>query len=71
VVIKLEGGNDHDLRTLDVAPSSSSTTVENDDGDDDATKPSSNTGEPTPSEKTDSSTSVAVTNSKKAPENKV
>jgi hypothetical protein len=71
VVIKLEGGNDHDLRILDVATSSSNTTVENDDGDEDLSKQSSNIIEPTPSEKTDSSTSVAVTNSKKIPENKV
>ncbi len=71
VVIKLEGGNDHDLRTLDVTTSSSNTTVENDDGDDDVPKQSSNTGEPAPSEKIDSSTSVAAANSKKSSENKV
>jgi len=71
VVIKLEGGNDQDLRVLDVATSSSNTTIENDDGDDDILKPSSNIVEPTPSEKTDSSTSVIGNNSKKLPETKV
>ncbi|CAF0849143.1 unnamed protein product [Adineta steineri] len=70
VVIKLEGGTDHDLRALDVAPSSSNTTNENDDGDDDIPKQSSSTTEiPTP-EKTDSSTSVTVNDSKKSPEQK-
>jgi hypothetical protein len=67
----LEGGNDHDLRVLDIATSTSNTTIENDDGDDDISKQSSNIGEPTPSEKTDSSTSVVVTNSKKLSESKV
>jgi len=71
VVIKLEGGNDQDLRVLDVATSSSNTTIENDDGDDDISKPSSNTVEPIPSEKTDSSTSVVINNSKKLSETKV
>ena len=66
VVIKLEGGNDHDLRILDVATSSSSTTIENDDGDDDVPKQSTNT-----SEKTDSSTSIAIINPKKSSEIKV
>ena len=65
----MEGGNDHDLRALDIATSSSSTTIENDDGDDDLPKQSLNTGERTPSEKTDSSTSIAATNSKKVSEN--
>ncbi len=67
VVIKLEGGNDQDLRVLDVATSTSNTTNENEDGEDDISKQP----ELTPSEKTDSSTSVAVTNSKKLPESKV
>lgn len=70
VVIKLEGGNDHDLRALDATTSLSSTTIENDDGEDDATKQSSNTGESTPSEKTDSATSVTVTDSKTISEKK-
>jgi hypothetical protein len=71
VVIKLEGGNDQDLRVLDVTTSASNTTNENEDGEDDIPKQPLNTGELTPSEKTDSSTSVAVTNSKKSPESKV
>ncbi|CAF3704229.1 unnamed protein product [Rotaria sordida] len=70
VVIKLEGGSDHDLRALDVATSISNTTNDNDDGDDDIPKQSSNISEPPRLEKTDSSTSVEVTNSKKSPENK-
>ena len=46
VVIKLEGGNDHDLRTLDeTVASSSNTTMENDETEDYGTKPTSNTGE--------------------------
>ena len=71
VVIKLEGGNDQDLRVLDVTTSTSNTTNDNDDGEDEVSKQPSNTGELTPSEKTDSSTSVAVTNAKKPAESKV
>jgi hypothetical protein len=67
----LEGGNDHDLRALDVPISSSSTTIENEDADDDIPKPSTNTSEPTSSEKADSLTSVAASNSKKSSESKV
>ncbi|CAF3920441.1 unnamed protein product [Rotaria magnacalcarata] len=70
VVIKLEGGNDHDLRALDVTTSLSNTTVENDEVDDDIPKQSSSTHEPARSEKTDSSISVAVTDSKKPAEHK-
>lgn len=40
VVIKLEGGSDHDLRTLDLAASSSNTTLENDEPEDEPPKPS-------------------------------
>jgi hypothetical protein len=68
VVIKLEGGNDQDLRVLDVATSSSNITNENDDIEDEISKQPSNIDEPTPSEKTDSSTSVVE---KKALESKV
>jgi hypothetical protein len=71
VVIKLEGGTDQDLRVLDVATSSSNTTIENDDAEDDISKQTANTGEPTPSEKTASSTSVVATNSKELAETKV
>lgn len=71
VVIKLEGGNDQDLRALDVATSSSSTNVDNDDGEDDLVKPSSNANELTRSDKADTSTSTLATSSKKASENKV
>ncbi len=63
MVIKLEGGTDQDLRVLDITTSASNTTNENEDVEDDVSKQ-------TP-EKTDSSTSVAVTNSKKLPESKV
>ena len=40
VVIKLEGGSDQDLRTLDLAASSSNTTLENDEAEDEPPKPS-------------------------------
>ena len=44
MVIKLEGGSDHDLRTLDeTVASSSNTTMENEEPEDDGTKPTSNT----------------------------
>jgi hypothetical protein len=61
-VIKMEGGTDHDLRTLDAVSSSSNTTIENDDGDEDTPKQSS-------LDKTESSTSI--TDNKASSENKV
>ena len=75
VVIKLEGGNDQDLRALDVVGSSSSAAIENDEGDDDAVKPPSKVPESPSSEKKESATSVSGSDtgskSKKASETKV
>ncbi|CAF1129027.1 unnamed protein product [Adineta ricciae] len=50
VIIKLEGGNDQDLRALDAIGSSSNITVENDDADEDTSKSAVNKTE---AEKTD------------------
>jgi hypothetical protein len=64
-VIKLEGGNDHDLHALDATASASNTTLDNDAGNDDAPKPSSDTNEALPSEKAvDASSAVGSAENK-------